>query len=121
MDTSVRSVPFSPSFIEGVAEWRHQGLPVLSLESCLGMEHLNSEKIQRLMVVRAIKNEATPTKIHRAILRVVPPIRMMTLPIECAPVSDEWIPNNFFAKCVYEWEDGFLVVPHMKNIFDGGN
>jgi hypothetical protein len=46
---------------------------------------------------------------------------MMTLPIECAPVSDEWIPNNYFAKCVYEWKDGFLVVAHMKNIFDGSN
>jgi chemotaxis signal transduction protein len=121
MDTSVRSVPFSPSFIEGVAEWRHQVLPVLSLETCLGMEDLNSEKIQRLMVVRAIKNEAAPMEVYRVILRVVPPIRMMTLPIECAPVSDEWIPNNYFAKFVYEWKDGFLVVAHMKHIFDGSN
>ena len=119
MDTSVQSVPLSPSYIEGVAEWRKQVLPVISLEACLGMESLNAQKVQRLMVVRALKNEAAPMGIYRLMLRIVPPIRMLTLPIECSPVSDGWIPENFFTKGVYEWEDGFLVVAHMKNILDG--
>lgn len=119
MDTSVQSVPLSPSYIEGVAEWRKQVLPVISLEACLGMESLNAQKVQRLMVVRALKNEAAPMGIYRIMLRIVPPIRMLTLPIECSPVSDGWIPENFFTKGVYEWEDGFLVVAHMKNILDG--
>ena len=121
MDTSVRPVPFSPPYIEGLAEWRNQVLPVISLEACLGMESLNSEKIQRLMVVRALKNEAAPTGIYRIILRIVPPVRMLALPIECSPVSDGWIPQNFFTKGVYEWEDGFLVVADMKNILNGRN
>ncbi len=121
MDTSVRSVPLSPSYIEGVAEWRNQVLPVISLEACLGMESLNSQKVQRLMVVRALKDEAAPMGIYRIMLRIVPPIRMLTLPIECTPVSDGWIPENFFTKGVYEWEDGFFVVAHMKNILDGRN
>jgi len=119
MDTSVRSVPFSPTYIEGVAEWCNQILPVISLEACLGMESLNSQKVQRLMVVRALKNEAAPMGIYRIMLRIVPPIRMLTLPIECSPVSDGWIPENFFSRGVYEWEDGFLVVAHMKNIIAG--
>jgi len=121
MDTSVRSVPLSPSYIEGVAEWRNQVLPVISLEACLGMESLNSQKVQRLMVVRALKDEAAPMGIYRIMLRIVPPIRMLTLPIECTPVSAGWIPENFFTKGVYEWEDGFFVVAHMKNILDGRN
>jgi len=121
MDTSVRPVPFSPSYVEGVSEWRNQVLPVISLESCLGMESLNSTKIQRLMVVRALKNEAAPMGIYRIMLRIVPPIRMLTLPIECSPISNGWIPENFFIKGVYEWEDGFLVAAHMKNIIDGKN
>ena len=121
MDTAVQSVPLSESYIEGVAEWRNQVLPVISLEACLGMEFLNSPKTQRLMVVRAFKNEAAPMGIYRIMLRVVPPIRMLTLPIECSPVSDEWIPEKIFARGVYEWEDGFLVVAHMKNILDGRN
>jgi hypothetical protein len=85
------------------------------------MESLNSHKIQRLMVVRALTNEAAPMGIYRIIFRIVPPIRMLTLPIECSPVSNRWIPERFFTKGVYEWEDGFLVVPHMKNILDGRN
>jgi chemotaxis signal transduction protein len=121
MDTAVQPVPLSPSYIEGVAEWRNQVLPVISLEACLGMESLNSSKIQRLMVVRALKDEAAPMGIYRIMLRIVPPIRMLTLPIECSPVSDEWIPEHFFTKGVYEWENGFLVVAHMKNIIDGRN
>jgi len=121
MDTSVRPVPFSPPYIEGLAEWRNQVLPVISLEACFGMESLNSAKIQRLMVVRALKNEAAPTGIYRIILRIVPPVRMLTLPIECSPVSVGWIPETFFAKGVYEWEDGYLVVAHMKNILAGRN
>ena len=119
MDTSVRSVPFSPTYIEGVAEWCNQILPVISLEACLGMESLNSQKVQRLMVVRALKNEGAPMGIYRIMLRIVPPIRMLTLPIECSPVSVGWISENFFSRGVYEWEDGFLVVAHMKNIIDG--
>ena len=119
MDTSVRPVPFSSEYIEGIAKWRNQVLPVISLETCLGMESLNPSKVQRLMVVRALKNEAVPTGIYRIMLRIVPPIRMLTLPIECSPISAGWIPEKFFAKGVYEWEDGFLVVAHMKNILDG--
>jgi hypothetical protein len=85
------------------------------------MEFLNSPKIQRLMVVRALKNEAAPMGIYRIMLRIVPPIRMLTLPIECSPVSNGWIPEKFFTKGVYEWEGGFLVAAHMKNIIDGRN
>jgi hypothetical protein len=71
------------------------------------------------MVLRAFKNKAAPMGIYRIMLRMVPPIRMLTLPIECLPVSDEWIPEKFFAKGVYEWKDGLLVVAHMKNILNG--
>ena len=121
MDTAVQSVPLSPSYIEGVAEWHNQVLPVISLEACLGMTSLNSSKTQRLMVVRAIKDDAAPKCIYRIMLRIVPPIRMLTLPVECSPVRDGWIPEKFFTKGVYEWEDGFLVVPDMKKILEGRN
>ena len=121
MDTSVRPVPFSASYIEGVAAWRNQVLPVISLEACLGLEFQNSKKIQRLMVVRALKNETAPRDFYRIMIRMVPPIRMLTLPIECSPVSEGWIPEKFFTMGVYEWEDKFLVVVDMKNILNGRN
>ena len=120
MDTAVQPVPLSPSYVEGVAEWRGQALPVVSLESCLGMEFQTSSKVQRLMVVQASKKNADSTERYRIMVRVVPPIRMQTLPIECVPVSGEWIPEKYFARAVYEGDDGFLVVAHMKNILFGG-
>ena len=119
MDTAVRPVPFAPSYIEGLTEWRQEILPVISLEACLGMEYLNSTKTQRLMVIRAKRDEADPMGIYRLMLRVVPPIRMVSLPIECIPVSDDWIPENFFAKGVFEWEDKLLVIADMNKIFTG--
>ncbi|CAB1057708.1 hypothetical protein D1BOALGB6SA_2461 [Olavius sp. associated proteobacterium Delta 1] len=121
LNAPVQRVPFSPSYIEGLAEWRNQVLPVISLESCLGIESLNSSKVQRLMVVRAAKNEAATTNFYRIMLRVVPPIQMLELPLECSPVSDGWIPEKSFAQGVYEWANGFLVVAHIKNILTGGN
>ena len=121
MDTSVQSVPFCPGHIEGLAEWHNQALPVISLEACLGLEFLNSPKIQRLLVVRALKNETAPRDFYRVMIRMVPPIQMLTLPIECSPVSEKWIPEKFFSMGVYEWEDKFLVVANMKNILNGKN
>ena len=121
MDTSVQPVPFSPDHIEGVAKWHDQVLPVISLEACLGLEYLKSKNIQRLMVVRALKNKTAPRDFYRIMIRMVPPIRMLTLPIECSPVSEGWISEKFFTMGVYEWEDKILVVADMNNIVNGRN
>ena len=121
IDAPVQPVPFSPAHIEGMAEWRGHILPVISMEACLGFEFQIARKIQRLMVVRAAQNVSTRQKVDRMMLRVIPPIQMLTLPIDCSPVSDEWIPQNYLAKGVYEWENKFLVASHIDNILIGGN
>ena len=121
MDAAVHPVPFSPPYIEGVAEWRDHVVPVLSLEGCLGLKPEKSQKARRLMVVRVAKKEITKVENHRSMLRVVPPIRMATLPIECTPVSVGWIPDKNLVKGIYEWEKGFLVVTHTEKILLGGN
>jgi len=121
MDAAVHPVPFSPSYIEGVAEWRDHVVPVLSLEDCLGLEPEKSQKLKRLMVVRVAKKEITQVENQRSMLRVVPPIRMVTLPIACTPVSVGWIPEKNMVRGIYEWEKGFLVVAHTEKILLGGN
>ena len=68
------------------------------------------------MVVRAAKSQAARGGDHRSMLRVVLPIRMVTLPIVCTPVAIEWIPARYLVRGVYEWEKGFLVVAHIENI-----
>ena len=116
METAVRPVPLSPAYTEGVAEWRDRMLPVVSLEACLGMKPLNSSKIQRVMVVGIPKIEEGTTKIYNIMLRAVPPIRLLTLPIPCTPVSDDCISHKRYVRAVYEWEDGLLVVANMAKI-----
>lgn len=120
MDAAVHPVPFSPSYIEGVAEWRDHVVPVLSLEGCLGLKSEKSQKARRLMVVRATKKNNSKIESHRSMLRVVPPIRMAALPIECTPVSFGWVPEKNLVRGIYEWEKGFLVVAHTQKILLGG-
>jgi chemotaxis signal transduction protein len=120
-DAPVRPVPFSPAHLEGMAEWRGHILPVISMEAWLGFEFLNTQKVQRLMVVRAAQNGTVQKNVDRLMLQVIPPIQMLTLPIECFPASDDWIPESYLAKGVYEWENKFLVAVHIENILGGGN
>ncbi len=119
METVVWPVPLSPAYAEGVAEWRDRMLPVVSLEACLGIKPMNSSKVQRVMVVGIPQIEGRATKIYNIMLRVVPPIRLLTLPIACTQVSDDWIPHKHYVRAVYEWEDGWLVVPNMANLLSG--
>ena len=121
MDVAVQPVPFSPPYIEGVAEWQDNVLPVLSLEQCLGLASDNTGRAKRLMVVRAARKADTPVNGYRSMLRVVPSIRMVTLPIPCTPVSVEWLPEQSLVRGVYEWEKGFLVVVKIDKSLLGGN
>ena len=121
MDAAVRPVPFSPAYVEGIARWRNLVLPVVSLEKCLGLASSDVRKSQRLMVVRAPQETASQPGANRIMLRVVPPIRMLTLPIDCSPVSDGWISDPNMTRAVYEWQNGFLVVAHLEHILRGSN
>ena len=52
-------------------------------------------------------------------LRMTPPVRMFTLPIESMPVSPSWIDDKIQTKGVYVWEHGILVVADIDNIIKG--
>jgi chemotaxis signal transduction protein len=120
MDAAVRPVPFSPPYVEGIAQWRKRALPVVSLEKCLGMESLDASKHQRLMVVRGPNNDPAAAGANRIMLRVKPPIRMLTLPIDCSPVAGDWrISEPNLTRGVYEWQNGFLVIAHLEHILQG--
>ena len=119
-DTPERPVPFSPAHIKGLIEWRGHVLPVICMETCLGFKLPNPQKTSRLMVVRAAQNGFPHKKVDRMMLRVIPPIQMLTLPIECFPASDEWIPENHLTKGIYEWENKYLVAAHIETILSEG-
>lgn len=121
IDASVLPVPFSPSYVDGVAEWRNCTMPVVSLDAFWAPRSPMSRKGQRLMVVRAPQRNETPLSPHHMMLRMTPPVRMLTLPIESRPVSPGWIDNKIQTKGVYEWEDGILVVADIEKILMGSS
>ncbi len=123
-------VPFSPSYTEGIAQWRDNVVPVISLEKCLNRDevagsnlclepamHGNEKKNTRIIMVRSISEG---NEIKRCAVRVIPPIRIFSLPIQCTPVSSvEWITKKHLVRAVYEWDEGYLVVPYMEKILTG--
>ncbi len=118
-ETPVVDVPFSPSYVQGVSRWRNQVVPVLSLEGCLGLASNGTpDYSERLVMVRS--GVSFEGRRRRSLLRVLSSIRILTLPIPCAPLSSVgWIPNHYLVRGVYKWEEGYLVVVHLENILSG--
>ena len=121
IDASVLPVPFSPSHVDGVTEWGNCIMPVVSLDAFWPTRSPISRKGQRLMVVRVPQRSGTPLSPHRMMLRITPPVRMLTLPIDSRPVSPGWIDNKIQTKGVYDWADSILVVADLEKILMGSN
>lgn len=115
-EAAVCRVPFSPSHIEGVANWRDRVIPVIALEKCLGLEPDPAADSGRLIMVKS----GGPESGERAMLRVSPSIRMMSPPIPSAPLASvNWIPKRYLVRGIYRWEKGFIVIVHMERILRG--
>ena len=119
MGTLITPVPFSPSYLKGIAQWHDNVVPVISLEECLGLEPSNHMQDTRTIVLRVPTREVGHQGRHRIMLQVVPPFRMLAMPIDCDPVSYDWIPARHLVRGVYEWENNLLVIAHTGKILDG--
>ena len=96
--------------IEGIALWQGGILPVVCLETCMGLAP-DRNATPRMMVVRSGKKGLA------SIIRVSSPIRMMMLPCETAPVHPvSWLPDSSPVRGIYEGRGGFLVVADMERI-----
>ncbi len=117
---SVYPVPFSPPYVEGIAEWRNRVVPVLSLEKCLGLAVKNTNEDIRMIMIRSAEQTDSGITEKRGMLKVDSAIRIETLPIPCAPISSvAWIPRWNMVRGVYTWDDGYLVVVNIGNILSG--
>ena len=121
MDASVLQVPFSPSYVDGLTEWRDCIVPVVYLETFWGRPHSATKKNQRLMVVRTLLLNGTSSGPDRIMLRMTPPVRMLTLPIECTPISCSSISDKIYTKGVYDWDKSILVVADLEKIMQRPN
>jgi hypothetical protein len=119
METLITPVPFSQPYLKGISLWHDNVVPVISLEECLGLELSNHVQDTRTIVLRVPTRDVGHRGRHRIMLQVVPPFRMLALPIDCDPVSYDWIPARHLVRGVYEWENNLLVITHMGKILDG--
>ncbi len=118
-DVAVMPVPLAPPYIEGIAKWRDQIMPVVSLELCLGLELIDFGKVRRLAVVRTPQRHKNQLTCCRVMVRMAAPIQMLPLPTECSPVSNGWPTGRHLTRGVYEWKNGWLIVVHMERVLGG--
>lgn len=117
-EITVQSVPFAPSFVEGIALWQNAVLPVMSLEECLGLGTGDSFQTDKMIVVRTGKNSSDGNE-KRSVLRIGSNIHLLNLPIPSKPISCERIPEKQWVKGIFEWSQGILVVADIKSILKG--
>jgi chemotaxis signal transduction protein len=118
-ELAVTSVPFSPPFLQGIAEWRERILPVMFLEACLGFPIEGTQQADRFIVVRMREEEGDDSGVAYGALGAPSAIRILSLPVRCTPSSNGWIARGQFIRGVYEWAEGLLVVVDMEGIASG--
>ena len=111
-------VPFSPSYVAGIANWRDRVSPALWLERVLGFHIPKQSKVRRLVMVRS--HMEGQNKEMKSMIIADPPVRMVSLPIECTPAPDfSWLPRPELVRGLFEWEEGYLLVADMEKIASG--
>ena len=116
-DVNIWPVPFSAPYAEGVAVWRNQMLPVVSLEKRLGFETRRSDADRRIIVVQTRQRDTC--EICRGMIAVGPHIRSTTRPAGTHPSEDSsWLPDASAVRGVFEWEQELLMVADLDSIFN---
>lgn len=114
-EVNLYPVPFTPSYLEGVAEWQNEVIPVLSIEKVLGFRGLKNTTSNRFLMVRTGNGQ-------QGLLRVGAGLRILALPIPCTPVSSaDWISRIDLIRGIYKWKEGFLVIVNLDSILKGEN
>lgn len=115
---TVRKVPFSPSYVKGITEWRGHIVPVVVLEKLLGLEPNDAEEENRLAVVCSGQQQdsnASPL----GIIRISRSLKMLSLPMHYTAADHSLPCDRKYIRGVYDWEEGIIVVLHMENILSG--
>ena len=116
---NVQEVPFSPSYLSGITDWRGQVLPIISLELLLGLKQDSIPYSRRLAVIHSVNRTNGAEEDLWGIIEISRTINMMTLPIPCTPANHLMQGKELFVRGAYEWEEGILMVMNMENILNG--
>ncbi|MCP4747721.1 MAG: CheW domain-containing protein [Desulfobacteraceae bacterium] len=120
----VQPVPFSPQYAEGVTEWRGRILPVICLETCLGIGLARETMPLRTIVARSVyrqKHDAQPQNVY-AIVKVGAAVRQLELPVQCEPLDPPpWIANTSYLSGVYGSDKNLYLISDLVKILKPAN
>lgn len=108
------------SRIHGAAQFRGKEMPVLSLESCLGLPLSKSITAQRIIVIREVfKDDDHEFQDVYALCKLSAEIRRLKLPLECHPVAAADIfPRSALIKGAFEMGKSILLVIELRRILE---
>ena len=111
-EIKIYQVPFSPKYIDGIANWQGNIIPVLSLEKCLGLSQDKKEQDMRFMLIKVFISQEN---IKRCFLKISSSVQMLSLPSFCAPVSNvNWLIRKNIVRGVYLWDKGYFIISEFK-------
>lgn len=122
-EISTRSVPFAPSFLEGLTLWRGHLLPVVDLEKCLGIDSGPKDDTGRFLVVRcgAPQNPAGRQVLH-CMLHLSGEIKPTEMTGSMTMVDSEGIGvDPSLVRGIYQWQDDSFIVPDLVSILQNNH
>ncbi len=109
-------VPMAPSHLLGLVLWRSNSVPVITLESLLGMdtdeEVITNDKETRLLIAQAAGHEGFVG------LQIQVDIRALKLPISYSASRRALTINRQLTSAIVELADETLVIPDMQKVLD---
>ena len=119
-EVSVRPIPFSAPYLEGVAQWRETVLPVICLERYLDLEPVSNSRGNRFLLVRSPVPSGENNGAVRGILRVHPDIQSRFLSGDSVATrfdTDDKLSG--LLKGAYDWEDRRILIVDLKRLLSG--
>ena len=106
-------VPAAPSFVVGLVNWRKHPVPIIDLDSRLGLEYdpnKKSNRKSRLMIARGTNQNTLVGFFIR------PDVQTLQLPIAHRPITRTLAVAPSLVKGMVELEDETLIVPNIPAI-----
>lgn len=116
-DIIVRPVPFAPSFLTGLCNWRGKVMPVIDIEKRLGFSDTGQSDKRFLVIRTGTSTNPTSGKILRCVLQVSDAIRTTEIPASCVAVNTNQVGvESSLLRGAYQGEQDSYIVPDLPSI-----
>ncbi|HID03778.1 MAG TPA: hypothetical protein EYP18_11315 [Desulfobacterales bacterium] len=116
-DIAVTPVPFSPSFLTGLYNWRGKIVPVINLEKRLGFSDTDESSSRFLVIRTGTSTNSMDGEILRCVLQISDKIHTMETPTSCTAISaDRLGVNPPLLRGAYQGEQDSYLIPDLAYI-----